>query len=241
MHDIDLFGRVAEAALFFVPFLFALSFHEFAHGWVARLKGDRTAERMGRLTLNPFAHADPVGTILLPIIALVTHIPLFGWAKPVPVDSRNFRNPKNDMFWVAAAGPLSNVLLAVVGAVMLAALFVAAPELLDARASQLAVIRSRSPGLYAGMEMLYAFLQINLVLALFNLIPIHPLDGAKVMARFLPYRANRWLEEHEQMLSMGLLLVVVLGGLAALRVPVGMGVGALDELARGLASLFVAR
>ena len=240
MRNLDLLGLVADAALFFVPFLFALCFHEFAHGWVARLKGDRTAEQMGRLTLNPMAHADLVGTIILPLAALMTHLPLFGWAKPVPVDPRNFKNPKTDMFWVAAAGPLSNVLLAFVGALLLAAVFVAAPEALDATPLQFASFRARSPGLFGAMKMLYMFLQINLVLALFNLIPIAPLDGSKVLARFLPYRVNRWLEEKEQILAIGLLVLVVLGGLTVLQAPVHAGVNALEGLSRAIAGLFIA-
>lgn len=239
MRNFDLLGVAVDAILFFVPFLFALCFHEFAHGWVARLKGDRTAESMGRLTLNPLAHADPIGTIALPLIAIVTHIPLFGWAKPVPVDPRNFRNPRVDMFWVAAAGPLSNILLAFLGALGLTAFFIAAPSLLSGGERALTDFRADFPGSYAALRMLIAFLQINLVLALFNLIPIHPLDGAKVLARFLPYQANRWLEEKQQVLSLALLLVVVMGGLSIMSVPVGRGVGALETMARFLAGLVV--
>lgn len=239
MRNFDLLGVAAEAVLFFVPFLFALCFHEFAHGWVARLKGDRTAESMGRLTLNPLAHADPIGTIALPLIAIVTHIPLFGWAKPVPVDPRNFRNPRVDMFWVAAAGPLSNILLAFLGALGLAAFYVATPALLGGDLRSFTDFRADNPGAFAALKMLIAFLQINLVLALFNLIPIHPLDGAKVLARFLPHQANRWLEEKQQVLSLALLLVVVLGGLSIMSVPVGLGVGALETMARFLAGLVV--
>lgn len=108
---VEIVGKVAGT---FIPFLFALSFHEFAHGWVAKKRGDRTAEQLGRLTLNPFAHADLVGTFILPLMGILSGWAMFGWAKPVPVNPRNLKDPKNDMFWVAAAGPLSNFLLAVV-------------------------------------------------------------------------------------------------------------------------------
>jgi Zn-dependent protease len=105
-----------KLALFYVPFLFALCFHEFAHGWIAKTRGDNTAELMGRLTLNPMAHADMIGTFALPIMAIVFSVPIFfGWAKPVPVNIRNLKNPRVDMFWIALAGPASNILLAVLG------------------------------------------------------------------------------------------------------------------------------
>src|SRR5687768_7506099 len=104
----------------FVPLLFALCFHEFAHGWVAKKRGDNTADMLGRLTLNPMAHADPIGTFLLPISAILFQSPiLFGWAKPVPVNERNLKKPLSDMFWIALAGPLSNIFLAVVSALVL--------------------------------------------------------------------------------------------------------------------------
>ena len=112
MDIVDIGGKLA---LFYVPFLFALCFHEFAHGQVAKWRGDNTAERLGRLTMNPLAHMDLIGTFLLPVGAIVFGIPIFfGWAKPVPVDSRNLKNVRSDMFWIALAGPLSNVLLAII-------------------------------------------------------------------------------------------------------------------------------
>ena len=116
---IDLAEAIPKLAMFFPAFLFALCFHEYAHGWVAKKFGDDTAEHMGRLTMNPMAHADMLGTFVLPIFAIVTGAPLFGWAKPVPVNTRNLKDPVKDMFWVAFAGPLSNILLAVVGAVVM--------------------------------------------------------------------------------------------------------------------------
>src|ERR1035437_281845 len=104
-----------QVGMQFVPFLFALCFHEFSHGYIAKLRGVNTAERLGRLSLNPMVHADPIGTWLLPLSAIFfqTHL-MFGWAKPVPVDARNLKNPRMDMFWIALAGPASNFLLALV-------------------------------------------------------------------------------------------------------------------------------
>ena len=122
----SLVGIAAKVALFYIPFLFALCFHEFAHGWMALKKGDNTAQLMGRMTLSPFPHMDIWGTVVLPIFAVVSGWGfLFGWAKPVPVNPRNLQRPKEDMFWIALAGPLSNIILSVVGeiALVLSAIF----------------------------------------------------------------------------------------------------------------------
>src|SRR3954470_5666880 len=108
------FELPAKIVMAMVPFLLALTCHEFAHGLVAKWLGDRTAERMGRLTLNPLAHMDPIGTLVMPIMGILTGIPMIGWAKPVPVDERNLKSPDKDMFWIALAGPMSNVVMATV-------------------------------------------------------------------------------------------------------------------------------
>lgn len=205
MQNMDFVTIGFKVGMFFVPFLFALCFHEFAHGMVAKWLGDNTAERAGRLTLNPFVHADPLGTWFLPLLALVFGSPLFfGWAKPVPVDGRNLRRPKQDMFWVALAGPASNILLALVSAILLGVLF--------------AFNRSGGVG-DAFVELLKTFILVNMFLAVFNLIPIHPLDGGKVIEPFLPYRWNRWLEVNQMALSGFLMFFLLLaGGVLALPV-----------------------
>ena len=210
---------------FFIPFLFALCFHEFAHGWVARLKGDRTAEIMGRLTLNPLAHADPIGTVVFPILAIVSGLPLFGWAKPVPVDERNLKNPRRDMFWISAAGPASNFLLALIGAVALG-LYVkfAAVQVASEDIAAMTII-----------EVLKMFITINVFLAVFNLIPLHPLDGAKILARFLPHSANRWLEDMQGYTSFVLLGLFFLGGFWVIGVPAHWLARMLFGLANGVA------
>jgi Zn-dependent protease len=206
MGNLNLIEIGAKIGMWFVPFLFALCFHEYAHGWVARLRGDHTAERLGRLTLNPIAHMDILGTLILPLAAILFGFPFFGWAKPVPIDSRNLKNPKTDMFWVALAGPLSNVLLAVVSALVL-----------------FPVVAIGFHGQSAGKAleiMLDTFILINLFLAVFNLIPLHPLDGQKVFERFLPYTWNRWLEMNQTILSWGMILIFLLGGFGFLAKPV---------------------
>ena len=198
MQSFQLIAFFKEVGMKFVPFLFALCFHEYAHGWVAKLRGDRTAEMEGRLSMNPMAHADPIGTWVLPLTAILFGSPFFfGWARPVPVNTRNLKRPKYDMFWVAIAGPMSNVLLALVATLILGLV----QGLM--RASELA------PAL---TELLMNFVIINLFLAIFNLIPVHPLDGGKVIEPFIPYKWNRWLDENQGALNMGLLVFIFLAG-----------------------------
>jgi Zn-dependent protease len=177
----------------FIPFLFALCVHEYAHGWVANKLGDPTAKLMGRLTLNPMAHADPIGTIALPLIGMLTHVPLFGWAKPVPVNSRNLRNQKTGMFWVACAGPGSNLIMGMLGAI----------------GYVLSVRFGGENGFFYELTMNFVF--INLWLAVFNLIPLHPLDGAKIFDIFLPAQVNRKLEEMQVYSGILLLILFVTG------------------------------
>lgn len=206
MGHFDLVEVGGKLALFYVPFLFALCFHEFAHGFVAKMRGDNTAEQMGRLTLNPMAHADLLGTFVLPISAIVFGIPIFfGWARPVPVNMRNLKNIRTDMFWIALAGPASNILLAVL-----------------ATASIYVSIRFGIFGDYTQyvLQLLQMFTLTNIFLAIFNILPLHPLDGGKVLARFLPASINYKLEQNEQMTSIILMILVFSGALQVLKIPV---------------------
>lgn len=192
---------LGEVALFYVPFLFALCFHEFAHGWMAKRLGDPTADMMGRVSMNPIVHMDLMGTVIFPIFAIIGSSPIFfGWAKPVPVNVSNLKNPKKDMFWIALAGPASNFFLAIVGIILmnLRPFFGLTPDI--------------SRLLFQVFEM---FAYLNLFLAVFNLIPIHPLDGGKILARFLPTRYNMWLEANSSTISMILFGMIILDSLSS--------------------------
>lgn len=174
---------IYKIAVWAIPVLFAITLHEVAHGWVANKLGDRTAKMLGRLSVNPIKHIDPIGTIAMPLIMLVLQTGfLFGWAKPVPVDTRNFKNPRRDMAVVAIAGPLANLALAVFWAFFMK---MAISTLGDSAVGQ---------GLKAMGE---AGIIINLILFVFNLLPIPPLDGGRILSHFLPATASDMLDKLE--------------------------------------------
>lgn len=194
-----------KVSIFFIPFLLSLCIHEYAHGLVAKWKGDNTADYQGRLTLNPISHADPVGTFLLPLCMVYFGGPIIGWGKPVPVDERYMKNPKVDMFWVALAGPLANIIMGTLAAFLYALTTV------------------KFSGMHyseAVSALLMGFVSINFFLAIFNLIPVHPLDGGKVLARFLPSEINRKFEENQQIFGMILLFLMLAGALSIVFWPV---------------------
>lgn len=177
----------------FVVLIISLTVHEAAHAWTANWLGDSTARLLGRLSLNPLVHIDPIGTIVFPLIAIVTGVPLIGWAKPVPVDMRNLREPKRDFAIVAVAGPVSNVLMAAAGGVAMAGLFGEAREAIQM-------------GNMFAFGLFY-FVLINVLLAVFNMIPIPPLDGGNVLIGILPDRLGALVE---QLRSWGFVLLYVL-------------------------------
>ena len=171
--------NVAQILIAFIVLLFSLTVHEAAHAWTADRLGDPTARLLGRVSLNPIVHADPIGTVLFPLLASVSGLPLIGWAKPVPVILSRLRRERKDYVLVAAAGPASNLLLAVAAAFALRAMPVSPATLGTMNVS--APIKS-----LAGRA-----LEVNLLLAIFNMIPIPPLDGGNVVGGLLPSAAGR--------------------------------------------------
>ena len=194
--------NVAQLFIAFLVLLFSLTIHESAHALAASRLGDSTARLLGRVSLNPAVHVDPVGTILFPVLAAIARMPMIGWAKPVPVNVRRLAHPRRDCMIIAAAGPVSNLMLAIVSAVALrwVPLSPSSVGALDIT-GPLATLVAR------GVE-------INLLLALFNMVPIPPLDGGTVLAGVLPGRAADRLDSlrpYGFLIIYGLMLTGVLG------------------------------
>src|ERR1700730_10622068 len=200
-----------------ISFLLAISVHESAHAWMANLRGDPTARMLGRITLNPIKHIDPVGTVLLPLVAVIAHIPMLGWAKPTPVDPRNFRNPVLDDILTSIVGPISNFAVVAATALLLGIIALVSglgrsiihllplvyPNRLDLLADHTTSV------LMPISLFLYELAIINIVLAVFNLIPVPPLDGSHVLRHLLPASAQR---VYDTVGWLGLLALIYFGG-----------------------------
>lgn len=176
-------NTIQTITIWALPVLFAITLHEVAHGWVAKKFGDTTAQSLGRLSLNPLKHIDPVGTILVPIVLILVTGYAFGWAKPVPVNFNQLRNPKKDMVWVAAAGPFANVLMTIIWSIILI----------------IAIGGTSSGNKFAEffVYMSMAGIFINLVLMVLNLLPIPPLDGGRVLSGLVPNNLSVLLSKIE--------------------------------------------
>ena len=208
MSELSLIQKIVVWAL---PVIFAITLHEVAHGWAAKYLGDRTAQMMGRLTLNPVHHIDPVGTIVIPLLMLAVSPVVFGWAKPVPVTWENLRNPRRDMALVALAGPGANLLMVVfwVLIIKLAAMF------------EGSVAASTLQFFYL---MGFAGILINIVLMVLNMLPVPPLDGSRVVSSVLP---GPWADQYSRLEPYGLIILLVLlftGLLGRVLTPAVMGV-----------------
>lgn len=197
MSEIPLIQKIV---LFAIPIIFAITVHEVAHGWVASKLGDQTAKMMGRLTLNPIKHMDPVGTVLLPLVMIILTPYAFGWAKPVPVDWRNLRHPKRDMALVAIAGPAANLLM-----LMMWTLFLVIIENVNFLPAYTLLLLN---------NMAAVGIIINIILIVLNLLPLPPLDGSRVVAAFLsPAMALKYhkLERWGLLILVALMFTGVLG------------------------------
>lgn len=208
MGDID-GNAIGQFILYMVALIFSLSVHESAHAWMSNRFGDDLARLQGRISLNPAVHVDPIGTLLFPAIAFFTHVPLIGWAKPTPVNPLRWRNKRVANFWVSAAGVISNAIIAIIAGVLMRLLFHA--HVVNLYLHPFWGLQATAVGdsivAQGGAELLSGFFTMNIALAIFNLIPVPPLDGSKILASILPPSFEEGIETLERF---GFLLLMVL-------------------------------
>lgn len=204
--------RLQMLSVQLVPFIMAVVFHEYAHGFIASRWGDNTAKDQGRLTLNPIPHMDPIGTVLFPVINMLTGMNLlFGWARPVPINPNRFKKYRHGLFWVSLAGPGMNFLLALLSAAAFCAILAWMPQ--DFYLFEPLAIMARIS------------ISLNFALGIFNLIPLPPLDGSKIIESFLPYEAARKYESLAQYSFFILLALLMSGAFAILEYPIRFSTG----------------
>ena len=183
MGNIDA-SAIQQFVLFMVALIFSLSVHESAHAWTSNYFGDDLARLQGRISLNPLVHVDPIGTLLFPAIAFFTHAPVIGWAKPTPVNPLRWRNKRVANFWVSAAGVICNFIIAIIAGIVIRVLY--SLGVIAIVNGGLAPARTDSIIALGAVDLLWVFFSLNVALGVFNLIPIPPLDGSKVLSSIMP-------------------------------------------------------
>jgi Zn-dependent protease len=200
MPNID----IGQFILQMVALIFSISLHEAGHAWMSSRFGDDLARSQGRVSLNPMVHVDPIGTLLFPAIGFFTGAPVLGWARPTPVNPLRWRNKRVANLWVSAAGIICNLMLAIVAGVVLRALFETGVLV---RTSSYLAVNSESDIVLGGVKLLHIFFTLNISLAIFNLVPVPPLDGSKILASILPPSFEPAIESLDRF---GFLLLIIL-------------------------------